>query len=53
MARNPLCVDCLAEGRTQVVEEVHHLDGRYDNNLESNLCSLCASCHGKRTRGKT
>jgi 5-methylcytosine-specific restriction protein A len=49
----PWCVDCEAEGRRTLVEEVDHIvpiaDGgdRWDWN---NLRSLCSTHHSRRTR---
>ena len=47
--KHPLCERCLQEGRYTAVEEVHHIvpisqGGTHD---ESNLMSLCRSCHQK------
>lgn len=49
---NYLCQDCLSANKLVGAEEVHHIievkedwDKRYD---ESNLISLCKSCHRKR-----
>ena len=47
--KHPLCERCLKEGRYTPVEEVHHIlpisqGGTHD---ESNLMSLCRSCHEK------
>ena len=49
VAAHPLCELCLKEGRYTPVEEVHHIlpvskGGTHD---ESNLMSLCRSCHNK------
>lgn len=49
VAKHPLCERCLKEGRMTPVEEVHHIlpinrGGTHD---ESNLMSLCRSCHNK------
>ncbi len=49
--RNPLCEDCLAEGRTVLMAEVHHIKSRKTHpelalDLE-NLRSLCSSCHSR------
>ena len=46
---HPLCERCLDEGRTTLMKEVHHIvpvsrGGTHD---ESNLMSLCQSCHTK------
>lgn len=49
VSKHPLCERCLKEGRYTPVEEVHHIlpisqGGTHD---ESNLMSLCRSCHEK------
>ena len=49
VAAHPLCEMCLKSGRYVAVEEVHHIiplsqGGTHD---ESNLMSLCQSCHTK------
>ncbi len=46
---HPLCEKCLEEGRYRPLDEVHHIvpikkGGTHD---ESNLMSLCKSCHTK------
>lgn len=53
--KHPLCEKCLSEGRYVEVDEVHHIlpladGGTHD---ESNLISLCKSCHERihRERG--
>ena len=55
LAAHPLCEQCLKEGRYVAVEEVHHIVPLADggSNDESNLMSLCRSCHEKihRERG--
>lgn len=48
-SKHPLCEMCMKEGRYVAVEEVHHIvplseGGTHD---ESNLMSLCRSCHEK------
>ena len=54
LRRDPLCVRCLAVGRTEPANEVHHIVPRkqaealrYD---ELNLEALCKSCHSRETR---
>ncbi|MCM1439353.1 MAG: HNH endonuclease [Roseburia sp.] len=47
--RRPLCERCFSEGRCVTAELVHHIKplsqgGTHD---ESNLMSLCRSCHNK------
>ena len=46
---HPLCEMCLKEGRMTPVEEVHHIlpISQGGNHRESNLMSLCQSCHTK------
>jgi 5-methylcytosine-specific restriction endonuclease McrA len=56
LALDPLCEDCLKEGRTELATQVHHrLKRKDDPSMESwldieNLMSLCVSCHSVRTR---
>ena len=47
--KHPLCEHCLEERRRTPVEEVHHilLVNRDGTDAESNLMSLCRSCHNK------
>ena len=49
VAAHPLCEECLKEGRFTPVEEVHHIlpVSRGGPNEETNLMSLCRSCHVK------
>ena len=44
---HPLCEECLGLGRASVATLVHHVNPLADGgtNDESNLRSLCASCH--------
>ena len=51
---NPLCIDCLNQGRTTPSRDVHHIRKlidyphlKYD---EDNLMALCKDCHDIRTR---
>ena len=48
-SKHPLCERCLAEGRLTPVEEVHHEIpiSQGGDHRESNLMSLCQSCHTK------
>ena len=52
---HPLCEMCLKEGKSTLVEEVHHIVPLSEggNHEENNLMSLCKSCHEKihRDRG--
>ena len=49
VAAHPLCERCLKEGRLTPVEEVHHIVpiSQGGDHRESNLMSLCQSCHTK------
>ena len=51
---NPLCEDCLLEGKTIQVQEVHHIipiEVRPDLAFDyDNLMSLCVEHHKKRDR---
>lgn len=53
-AENPLCVQCLANGKIQPVEETDHIiPHRGNERLRydwDNLQSLCRSCHDKKTK---
>ena len=42
------CQDCGKFGN-----ECDHIDGRTENNLDSNLRTLCKPCHSKRTAAVT
>lgn len=48
---NPLCEECQKQGRLNPAEEVHHILplSRGGGNEESNLMSLCKSCHSRIT----
>lgn len=48
-AKHPLCEKCLEEGRLTPVEEVHHIlpISKGGDHRETNLMSLCQSCHTK------
>lgn len=48
-AAHPLCEMCLKEGRLTLVEEVHHIlpISKGGDHRDSNLMSLCQSCHTK------
>ena len=51
---HPLCEECLGLGRATVATLVHHVKSIADGgtNDESNLRSLCVSCHEKIHRRK-
>lgn len=57
LARNPLCVQCHAEGRTTPAREVDHIvPRRVDPSLQyawSNLRGLCKPHHSRKTRRDT
>jgi len=46
---DPLCAECLRNGRTRVATQVHHKDGNVRNNSLENLESLCLECHSRIT----
>lgn len=51
IAKNPLCVHCLKQGKYTPAEEVDHIlplqhGGTHD---ETNLQALCKRCHSKKT----
>ena len=54
IAAHPLCEECLGLGRATMATLVHHVKPIADGgtNDESNLRSLCASCHEKIQRRK-
>ena len=50
LTKNPLCVECLDNGRTKAAEMVHHvvpLDEGGTHKFE-NLMALCMGCHGTK-----
>lgn len=54
LAKQPLCHDCRAKGRTTAAEEVHHIRGfrgtKDPQRLDvTNLMALCKPCHSRRT----
>jgi 5-methylcytosine-specific restriction protein A len=53
LRRNPLCVDCMGQGRTTPATDVHHVGKlrthRHAKHEESNLMALCHECHARRT----
>ena len=50
LQRNPLCVDCLEQGRVTPGKLVHHIIPKADggSDAEDNLMALCHSCHNIR-----
>ena len=49
LAREPLCIDCTRQHKTTPANTVDHIDGNSHNNQQTNLQSMCASCHSKKT----
>ncbi|MGA6183373.1 HNH endonuclease signature motif containing protein [Stenotrophomonas sp. NPDC077421] len=49
LSQSPLCVACMAEGRTTAASHVDHRDGDSRNNDLSNLQGLCRPCHSAKT----
>jgi len=49
--RNPFCEECKKKGLLVLAEEVHHILplSKGGNNSETNLMSLCKSCHSRIT----
>lgn len=51
LAKNPLCVDCLKDGRVTPATLVHHATRLVEGGRRldpDNLVSLCATCHAER-----
>ena len=57
--KQPLCQDCLNEGRITPMEEVHHIKSPFARGIseeekekrafsEDNLVCLCRECHWRR-----
>lgn len=48
---HPLCEECKKQGKLTPAEEVHHIIplSQGGGNDESNLMSLCKSCHSRIT----
>lgn len=51
LKRDPLCIDCLAEGRSTPVTDADHIDGDPFNRQLDNGRGLCRKCHNRRTHG--
>lgn len=51
LRNSPLCVDCLAEGRTTLATEVDHITPKRDGgaDAEENLQPLCKPHHSRKT----
>lgn len=52
LSRNPVCVDCLAEGRATPATDADHIDGNPFNRSLTNGRGLCRKCHMRRTHGR-
>ena len=57
LTREPLCEKCQELGRVVAATQVDHIvvpNGDYRLQRDpTNFRSLCAECHGRKTRGKT
>ncbi len=56
LAGEPLCRQCVREGRTEPATDVDHHDNDPSNNDPLNLVPLCHACHSRKTQadmGKT
>ncbi len=49
LAGEPLCRQCVREGRTELATDVDHRDGDPGNNDMVNLQPLCHPCHSRKT----
>ena len=49
LAEEPLCCDCLEQGRTEPSTDCDHIDGNPGNNERSNLAGRCHACHSTKT----
>lgn len=49
LAEEPLCRECLEQGRTEPSTDCDHIDGNPGNNERSNLQGLCHACHSTKT----
>lgn len=50
LARQPLCVDCLARDRVTAAQYLHHDKPLYEGggNEDENMVPLCIDCHELR-----
>lgn len=50
---NPLCVECLANGRSELATIVDHIEPHRGDTVrfwaKENLQSLCIECHNRKT----
>jgi len=51
LRRQPLCEQCIKNGRIVTATEVHHIEAKRDGGPDAfeNFMSLCKSCHSKVT----
>lgn len=49
LAQEPLCRECLSQGRARPATDVHHIDGDVRNMKRENLEPLCKECHSRKT----
>ena len=49
LCKEPLCRECKCEGVIKPATVVDHIDGNSWNNDSSNLASLCAKHHNRKT----
>ena len=52
LRHNPLCVDCVAEGRSAPATDADHIDGDPFNRQLDNGRGLCRLHHNRRTHGR-
>lgn len=52
LRRDPICVDCLAEGRGSPATDADHIDGDPFNRQLDNGRGLCRKHHNRRTHGR-
>ena len=52
LARDPLCIDCLAGGLQTPATDADHIDGDTFNRQIDNGRGLCRKCHNRRTHGR-
>jgi 5-methylcytosine-specific restriction endonuclease McrA len=49
LAEEPLCRECMKQGRITAGNQVDHMDGNSHNNARINLQVLCVPCHARKT----
>lgn len=56
LERNPICVKCYEQGiirPAQIVDHVHEIKDDWSRRLdETNLQSLCRTCHNRKTKAE-